>query len=262
MKRVFPILLLLSAGQPPLAAQEPDARSKPPILSARERAESAKLGPPQAWLGFQISKPDATLAAQLPELPPGIGFLVKSVSKSGPAELAGVREFDLIWKFADQLLVNEGQLAALLRLKKPGDVVAISVFRGGKPLSLPVTLGDAPPPVPVPVTDLAEAAVLSGDPGPMRVVNLAQKTAIFAAADGKAELRRHNGNYDLRVTDVKGGVIFEGPLNGEDDFKPVPGEWRRRAFALRRGLDQALLAPEASRLPARPVVAPRTASAE
>jgi hypothetical protein len=51
-------------------------------------------------------------------LPPGIGFVIRSVDEGGPGRAAGLREFDVLWKIGDQMLVNEGQLAALLRLSQ------------------------------------------------------------------------------------------------------------------------------------------------
>jgi S1-C subfamily serine protease len=78
---------------------------------------------PRAWLGFHVSKPDESITAHLPALPPGIGFVIRLLGVGGPAENAGLRNFDVLWKFEDQMLVNEGQLAALLRLRKPGDEV-------------------------------------------------------------------------------------------------------------------------------------------
>ena len=70
--------------------------------------------------------------------------MVKSIDDGGPAQAAGLTEFDLLWKIGDQMLVNEAQLATLLRLSKPGEEVILAGFRGGKPLEVKLKLGEAP----------------------------------------------------------------------------------------------------------------------
>ena len=82
------------------------------------------------WLGLQLDKATPSMSAQIPALPPGIGFVIKSIDPQGPAEAAKCRLFDVVWKMGDQLLVNEAQLATLLRLHKPGEEITFAVFRG------------------------------------------------------------------------------------------------------------------------------------
>ena len=133
---------------------------------------------PRAWLGLKVAKPDAAITAHLPALPPGIGFVIRSVDESGPVQAAGLQAMDLLWKLGDQMLVNEGQLAALLRLAKSGDEVTLTGFRAGKPLEVKLTLGVAPiqkRPLPV---DLLDSTILPGEcGGPIRVVNVAERVA-------------------------------------------------------------------------------------
>ena len=73
--------------------------------------------------------------------------MVRSIEKGGPAEAAGLKELDVLWKIGDQMLVNEGQLAALLRLSKPGDEIVLSGFRARQAdLEVKLKLGEAPEP--------------------------------------------------------------------------------------------------------------------
>ena len=170
---------LWSAAQP-AELRVPQPRQNP--LPARA---------PHAWLGLRVAKPDESITAHVPSLPPGIGFVVKSIDEDGPAQAAGLAEFDILWKIGDQMLVNEAQLATLLRLSKPGEEVLISGFRGGKPLEVKLKLGEAPvleKPFP---GDMVESAILPGAcPGPMRLVNVADKTASFSNDEGRAVVRR------------------------------------------------------------------------
>ncbi len=109
--------------------------SAQPVASGAD-AVIAPQPAPRAWLGLRVAKPDKSITVHVPSLPPGIGFVVISTDEGGPARAAGIREYDLLWKLGDQMLVNEAQLAALLRLSKPGDEVVLSGFRGGKPLEV------------------------------------------------------------------------------------------------------------------------------
>lgn len=233
-------LLLLPAM---VVAREPVAQQT--SIPAFQQEMSA----PRAWLGLKVAKPDQTITAHVPALPPGIGFLVRSVDPGGPAESAGLRELDLVWKFRDQMLVNEAQLAALLRLSKPGEEVAIAAFRGGKPIAVNLKLGEAPllkQPFP---NEMVEAAILPGDfGGPMRVVNVAEKSASYSAENGSAVLRRDGESYQLAIHDQEDKLIFEGTFANDESFDKIPEDWRRRVCALRRGLDKTL---EGRMLPTR-----------
>lgn len=199
--------------------------------------------PPKAWLGLQVSRPDETITAHLPSLPPGIGFIVKSVDDNGPAQVAGLQEFDVVWKLGDQMLVNEGQLAALLRLWKPGDEVTLAAFRGGKPLDVKLKLGAAPlqsHPFP---NDLVEDSILPGVcRGPIRITDfsLPNKSASYSTDDGRAEVRKDGEVYKVKIQGPKEELIYEGDLPEDGNLDKIPEGWRRRVHALRRGLDHAL----------------------
>ncbi len=229
MKRSLIAALLMVPSV--LSAQEP-----PPPDSSAQAARA-----PHAWLGLRVAKPDPTITAQVPALPPGIGFLVKSLDQGGPAESAGLHELDLIWKFGDQMLVNESQLAALLRLSKPGEEITVCIFRGGKPLEMKLKLGEAPllkKPFP---REMVEAAILPGDSSvPMRVVNVAEKSATYSNDEGRAVVQRDGDLDKVNITGTDGNTIFEGSFPLDDPLDKVPEDWRRKISALRRGLDQSL----------------------
>ncbi len=204
---------------------------------------------PKAWLGLQVSKPDQAITAQLPSLPQGVGFVVVSLDAGGPAEAAGLQELDILWKFGDQMLINEAQLATLLRLSKPGEEVAISGFRAGKHLEVKLRLGDAPPQPQTFGGEIVEAAVLPGvHVGPMRVVNLSQKNASFTAEEGTATVHREGDVYKIRIEDPKNQLLHEGELTKDGGLDKIPEAWRRKVQVLCRTLDQAL---DGTMMPAR-----------
>jgi hypothetical protein len=212
---------------------------------------------PRAWLGLRVSKPDETITAHVPSLPPGVGFVVDAVDSGGPAEAAGLRALDLLWKFGDQMLVNEAQLATLLRLAKPGDEVALHGFRGGQPLEVMLTLGDAPQRRAPLGGEFAETAVLPGAcAGPMRVVNVSERVASFTADEGTASVQREGNGYQVRIDGPAAERIFRGTLTPEAGIEAVPEPWRRRILVLCRTLDQAITEGGASARQPRPRVVP------
>ena len=231
MKSSFVIALLLV--QSGFSHAEPPATKAPRVVHSNQA--------PRAWLGLHVSKPDETITAHVPSLPQGVGFVVNSIDPGGPAETAGLHELDLLWKLGDQMLINEAQLATLLRLSKPGDEVVISGFRGGKPLEVKLKLGDAPAMGSPFGGDFAEAAVLPGAcAGPMRVVNLSEKSASFTAEEGTASVHRDGDVYKIKIQHPENGLIYEGELSKDGGLDQIPESWRRKIQVLCRTLDQAL----------------------
>jgi PDZ domain len=94
-----------------------------------------------AYLGVSTSPAPQSLRQQL-QLPKGVGLVVDFVEPKGPAAEAGLRQYDVLHKIDDQILVNEQQLAVLVRSHKPGEEVKITVFRDGKPQTLTAKLAE------------------------------------------------------------------------------------------------------------------------
>jgi len=203
----------------------------------------------QAWLGLQLSKADPSMSAQIPALPVGIGFVIKGVDSEGPAEGAQLHPLDVLWKLDDQMLVNEAQLATLLRLSKPGDEVSLSIFRGGQPLEIRMKLGDLPAGRDGLPDGLADLAILPGESGPMRVVNVDDRTASYSTSEGQAVMRKEGEIYLVTIKGPDDKLIFEGDVTTRTAVDALPREWQRRVFLLRRGLDHAM---EGRIVPVRP----------
>lgn len=204
--------------------------------------EAAEKTVGAAWLGLGVSKPDDTTTTQLPSLPPGIGFVVSELEEGGPAEKAGVRKLDLLWKMGEQMLVNEGQLATLLRLSKPGEEVTVSVFREGKSLDLKVTLGEAKGEDGIELRRMLAESVMRSEDGALKIVNLEEKRALYSNEMGSAEVMRVSEGDSVRIVDPEGKLIYEGVMRGKPEHSEVPDGWRRQVCAMRRGLDHALSA--------------------
>lgn len=223
-------------------AVEPVIAPQPPIpipgLPAPLASSMAPTG--RAWLGVKLEKVSPTMSAHIPGLPDGVGFIVSSVDPDSPAEKVKLQPLDVIWKLGEQLLVNEAQLATLLKLQKPGNEVELSLFRAGQPQSVKLTIGDLPLGRDGFQSELAENSILPSDGSPMRVVTFADRTATYSSDEGKAVLRRMGDNgYLVKITGPTNLVIFEGEVSQKTGMDAVPEGWRRRVWSLRRGLDHA-----------------------
>ena len=227
----------------------------PLVARAEERA---------AWVGLSVSKLEEAMRAQVPEVPAGVGFLITSVDAGGPAEGAGLRPYDILWKLEDQLLVNEAQFAALLALRKPGELVNLTVMRSGRQQQVAVALTEAPPRasgMPVPPAELP--LVPTGIPGmPRTIVYPRARTAEVSREDGSmASLRYDEGVAVVTLTGPSGEAIYDGPIE-KDGVLAVPIEWRGTVAALMRALSHAENPAWQPRRPRPRVVLPPAATQE
>ncbi len=225
-------------------------------IAFSQEADTPKAPGGEARIGLSVAKPDDTTAGQLPELPPGIGFVVTKVEEGGPAAEAGLRVLDLFWKMDGQMLVNEGQLATLLRLSKPGQKVTASVFREGENLDLELTLGVGKEEDDEVIRRMLNDSVMRERDGGLRIVNIERKTATITTEKGSAEVIRIPEGDSVRIMDNGGKTIFEGVVRGRPELSAVPSGWRRQVCALRRGLDHALSAKAAPMRQPRPRIVP------
>jgi serine protease Do len=94
-------------------------------------------------LGLELRDVDAPTAARL-GLKTIAGALVTSYDGDSPSRAAGVRVDDVIVRVDGRPVERLGTLQRVVRMRKPGDVVALGVVRGGTELTLRVKLASAP----------------------------------------------------------------------------------------------------------------------
>lgn len=191
-----------------------------------------------AWLGFEVSRADDAVRAQLPKLPKGMGFVISKVEANGPARRAGVEAMDVLWRLNDQFLINEAQLASLLQLYKAGDVVELTLFRGGEEKKLPVTLGTHPGNrIAAAGPTIASIAHPTAVPrlAPQRPVNANNRIARLEDGNAVVEMEMRAEGPWLSITNQDGASVFEGLIN-EKAEKMIPSIWHERVEALRRTL--------------------------
>jgi len=97
----------------------------------------------RGYLGATVRSLDEGLAHAF-DVPDTSGALIEDVKPGGPADKAGLKNGDVIRKYNGQTVTDSGQLIALVTNTDPGTVVTVEVLRGGKPLTLKVTLGERP----------------------------------------------------------------------------------------------------------------------
>lgn len=99
--------------------------NKPITLRSTGKMEKA------TWLGIAITDVSDDLRTQLPIVDDS-GIRVRSVVDNSPAQKAGLKADDLIYKVDEQIIFNIPQFQSLVRTYKPGSEVDITFFRKGK----------------------------------------------------------------------------------------------------------------------------------
>lgn len=135
MKTTSTLLLTLaaSAGLSWASAAEPTVKStqvERKIIRAGAESSSANAKEPVTFLGVEASPVSETLCAQL-GLAEGMGLVVKAVVP-GSAAVGVLQPHDILLKMDDQILIETRQLGVLVRQKKVGDEITLTLLRKGK----------------------------------------------------------------------------------------------------------------------------------
>ncbi|MEN0020383.1 MAG: PDZ domain-containing protein [Planctomycetota bacterium] len=102
----------------------------PIIVDGQPRVEQASQTPP-VMLGIQMEEPTDALAAHF-GLQPGSAIMVGAVADHLPAQLAGLKPFDIIVEIEGDREVTPRKLVQALSRKEAGDVIALTVIQGGE----------------------------------------------------------------------------------------------------------------------------------
>jgi hypothetical protein len=196
-----------------------------------------------AYLGLSTSPPPPALRHQL-KLPEGTALVVDFVQPKSPAQQAGMKQYDLLVKLNDQLLINSEQLAVLVRTFKPGEEIHLDLLREGERRSVGVKLverelpplGDvemqyqvlprtdeqiAPVPDSRPNRRGGGGGARSGNP----FVTPPQRTLTWLDGNRQITVALDGDNKTLTVSDAKTGkVLYKGSLDDLDQQKDLPPE--------------------------------------
>jgi hypothetical protein len=151
---------------------------------------------PGIWLGVAADELSEELAAQLP-VTPGTGVLVRHVAENSPAAKIGVQKHDVLLKMDDQVITDGRQLQKLVRAKKAGDIVELTLLRKGQEQKLKATL------------EQGTQADWGGDTHDLPIIDVGSgKVAVqdilknYAAAAGAA-----GGRANIVITSPDGKVV-------------------------------------------------------
>jgi S1-C subfamily serine protease len=99
----------------------------------------------RAALGIQMTNVDAALAAQN-QLAVTAGVLIVKITPNSPAAAAGLKPGDVIVQIGKHAVTDVAAFADALMTMNPGEVVAVSLYRGNQQLTVNATLGEASAP--------------------------------------------------------------------------------------------------------------------
>ncbi len=97
----------------------------------------------RSYLGVDVVSVTAAIA-QYNNLPISSGAYIQQLIAGGPAASAGLQVGDIIYKINNTTITDATSLGTYLVSKNPGDKVTVYVNRGGKDISVTVTLGTLP----------------------------------------------------------------------------------------------------------------------
>jgi serine protease Do len=95
----------------------------------------------RAFLGIGYEDLTPQIAAQL-RVPARDGIVVMQVEPATPAATAGIRRGDIITGLGDTRVRTGGDLRRTIRGMRPGQVVAVSGIRAGRPFTVEIRLGE------------------------------------------------------------------------------------------------------------------------
>ena len=250
-------------------ADEGDMRGDGAV--ANRAADRARPAASRRRLGTTFAPVPDAVREQL-DLPEGVGLLVDSVEPGSPAAAAGLKRFDILTRFNDQIVCNADQLATLIKLRKPGPV-PLTILRGGKERKLQVTLpqtdpaddeaplaeapgvapgfppgfapgaGNLPGDLQKQVEDLARQLQqqpfgAGGGAGRSRTTRMSVSPQgnerIDTESDGTTtiEIRQSAGKSTVEIRGGDGAKIHAGKLDTDADRRRVPEEFRGRVERL------------------------------
>lgn len=94
----------------------------------------------RAWLGIAMRNVD-DLVAQRYGMDHPTGVIIEKVMEDSPAEKAHLKPLDIILKIDGKEMNSSNEVQSAIALRKPGEVVTLSILRDGKPMKIQVKLG-------------------------------------------------------------------------------------------------------------------------
>jgi hypothetical protein len=197
------------------------------------------------YLGVSASPAPTVIRKQL-ALPEGMGLVVDIVVPNSPAAEAGLREFDVMQKLDDQLLVNPEQLAVLVRSHKPGEEIKLTVFREGRLTTLTAKLteheiepirGEMPDWLRTNPNNSELQWFQFGGPN----TRLSANSLTWIDGDRDYTLSTDAQHHQkFTVKNKAGDVVFDGNIDTEKERESLPADLRQKLDHLKLDLSGSL----------------------
>lgn len=217
-----------------------------------------------AFLGVRTAPVPPSLRPHV-DLPPGVGLVVEAVEPDSPAAAAGLKQYDILHKLGDQLLINTEQFAVLIRMNQPDAEITLAVVRQGKPLEVKARLVEREVPArPFPRLDImplppgGRGRIELRDwfddvddlPLPGRMDRAAQAQIVVSDNEHMLKITVRNGQRTLLATDKDGSVLYEGPIDTPEQLDALPDGIREKVKKMQVEMERR---PRRRGPPTRPV---------
>jgi len=158
----------------------------------------------RGMIGVQIQNVDRAMAQSL-DLPRSGGALVNKITPGSGSDKADVHVGDVILTYNGHDIEQSSDLPPLVGNTKPGTTAELKVFRDGKTLSVPVTVGELP-------KDKTALASVSGSE------NKSSNLLGIVVEDLTAEQRKQLGlkEQGVVISDIKGAAARRTALQPGD----------------------------------------------
>ncbi|MCH2175394.1 MAG: PDZ domain-containing protein [Lentisphaeria bacterium] len=209
-----------------------------PIAKFKQDAPIAYMG-----IGGKNTTSDQQNTLRLPE---GSGLIVTHIKPSGPAD-GQLQEGDIVTYYEDQLVVSIRQLAILVRRDAPGDTIDLKVIRDGKEQTISIKLGEGKY---RPLAGQSSQSIHNqleslcpkklpnmSFPEQGQGVKSSQNFSIVSHKNGFEYIMTSDGtDSKLKIKNKKNGIIFEGPINTEEELGAVPQDHKETVDELKKSL--------------------------
>lgn len=202
------------------------------------RIDSVQRQEPASYMGVSTSIAPRVLR-EMSKLPRGIGVVVDFVQPDSPAEKAGIKVGDVIYKLDDQFIINPHQFTTLIRMRQPGDVVKIALVRVGEPALADVSLvGRDLPPLDEPIGLIIPPDLRNGPPLPPPGTGEFTGVMTFSDNEHVITITANDTNRTVMIKDLSGNTIYKGPLDNETDRSKIPKKLRLKVDRVEQGVQR------------------------
>ena len=161
----------------------------------------------RGMIGVQIQDVSRDLAQSLGLARTG-GALVNSMTDGSAAEKAGIKVGDVIVAFNGMEIVRSTDLPPLVGATPPGTKVDVGVFRDGKTITLPVTVGELPRDATAQAAAASPAAVASNPLGIVVEELTAEQRKQLEIKDEGVVIKRITGAPARRAALQPGDIVL------------------------------------------------------